>query len=190
MIIQNAIKLIHSESDSWVRVEQTRKIPRGLELRFGIYRGEHGAKTDSWSVKCLGVRDSVITALDGGGLLFYPGTHPAARRFTARRAVLRWRGIRDKDAVIGALYGAHIAVMGDWLPFDDVVSIEAISRRTSSCSGPDFLMRAYAKALRAKGERVQLTLRGGSKEKSMGLKVLHFGESYVIAAAFTALRQT
>jgi hypothetical protein len=189
MIIQKAIKLIHSESDSWVRVEQTRTIPRGLDLRFGIYRGEHGAQIDSWSIKCFGVRDATITALDGGGLRLYPGTHPAVRRFTARRAVLRWRDIRDKDAVIGALYGAHVTVMDDWLPFDEVVSIEMISRRTASCRGPDFLMRAYAKAFRAKGERVQLVL-GGSKAKSMGLKLLHFGDSYVIAAAFTAQRQT
>jgi hypothetical protein len=190
MIIQNAIKLIHSESNSWVRVEQTRKIPRGLELRFGIYRGKRGAKIDSWSVKCLGVREATITTLDGGGLLLYPGTHPAALRFTARRAELRWRGTRDKDAVIGALYEAHVTVMDDWLPFDEVVSVETISKRTASCCGPEFLMRAYAKALRAKGERAQLILRAGSKAKSMGLKVLHFGDSYVIAAAFTALRQT
>ena len=190
MIIQSAIELIHSESNSWVRVEQTRKIPRGLELCLGIYRGEHGAQIDSWSIKCLGVRDATITALDGGGLSLYAGTHPAARRFTARRAILRWRGTRDKDAVIGALYGAHFTVMDDWLPFDEVVSIKMISRRTASCYGPDFLLRAYAKALRAKGERVQLTLLGASKAKSRGLKVLHFGDSYVIAAAFTAQRQT
>jgi hypothetical protein len=189
MTIQNAIKLIHSESDAWVRVEQTRKIARGLELRFGIYRGKRGARIDSWSVRCLGVREATVTALDGGGLRLYPGTHPAALRYTARRAELRWSGVRDKDAVVGALYEAHLAVMDDWLPFDEVVSVETISKRRASCRGPDFLMRAYAKAFRAKGERVQLVLRGGSKAKSMGLKVLHFGESYVIAAAFTAQHQ-
>jgi len=190
MTIQNAIKLIHSESDSWVRLEQTRKVPRGLELRFGIHRGKRGARIDSWSVRCLGVREATITALDGGGLRLYPGTHPAALRYTARRAELRWRGIRDKDAIIGALYEAHITVMDDWLPFDEVVSAEAILKKTASCRGPDFLMRAYAKAFRAKGERVQLVLRGSSRAKSIGLKVLHFGDSYVIAAAFTAQRET
>jgi hypothetical protein len=125
----------------------------------------------------------------GGGLRLYPSTHPAALRHTARRAELRWSGVRDKDAVIGALYAAHLAVMDDWLPFDEVVSVETISKRKASCRGPDFLMRAYAKAFRAKGARVQLVLRGVSKAKSMGLKILHFGESYVIAATFTAQRQ-
>lgn len=190
MVIQNAIKLIHSESDSWVRLEQTRRIPTGLELRFGIFRGEHGPRIHSWSIKCLRVRDTTITDLDGGGLSLYAATHPAARRFTARRAVLRWRGIRGKDAVIGALYGAHCELVDDWLSFDEFVSPKAFSGRTGSCRGPDFLMRAYAKVLRAKGAGVQLTLLGRVKARMERLKVLHFGDSYVVAAAFTAQRQT
>lgn len=190
MTIENAIKLIDSVSDAWVRVEQTRKIPRGLELCFGIYRGKRGPKIDSWSVSCLGVREAKITALfDGGGLRLYPGTHPAALRYSARKAELRWSGVRDKAAVIGALHQAHIAATGDWLPFDEVVSLKTISERRFSCRGPDFLMRAYAAAFRAKGDQVRLILRGGSKAKSVRLKVLHFGESYVTAAAFTAQHQ-
>jgi hypothetical protein len=127
MTIEKAVKSINSVSDAWVRLEQTRRIPRGLELCFGIYRGERGTKIDSWSVSCLGVREAKITALDGGGLRLYPGTHPAALRYSARKAELRWPGIRDKAAVIGALYQAHIAATDDWIPFDEVVSVEAIS---------------------------------------------------------------
>src|ERR1700732_4653020 len=108
MTIQNAIKLIHSESDSWVWLEQTRKVPRGLELRFGIHRGKRGARIDSWSVRCLGVREATITALDGGGLRLYPGTHPAALRYTARRAELRltWHPRQGCDHR-GATRGTH-----------------------------------------------------------------------------------
>jgi len=190
MTIENAIKLIHSVSDAWVRLEQTRRIPGGLELCFGIYGGKRGTKTDSWTVSCLGVREARITALDGGGLRLYPGTHPAALRYSARRAELRWSGIRDKAAVIGALYQKHIAATDDWLPFDEVVSVESISENRFSCRGPDFLMRAYAKAFRAKGDRVQLINTRRSQAKSVRLKVLHFGESYVVAAAFTAQHQT
>jgi CelD/BcsL family acetyltransferase involved in cellulose biosynthesis len=51
-------------------------------------------------------------------------------------------------------------------------------------------MRAYAKAFRAKGDQVQLVITRKSQAKSMRLKVLHFGDSYVAAAAFTAQRQT
>jgi hypothetical protein len=38
------------------------------------------------------------------------------------------------------------------------------------------------------GERVQLTLRASTKSKSIRPKVLHFGESYVVANAFAANR--
>ena len=127
-----------------------------------------------------------MTALDGGGLLLYPGTHPAALRYTARRAELRWSGIRDRAEVIGALYEAHVKATDDWLPFDEVVSIETISEGRFICRGPDFLMRAYAKAFRAKADRVRLVVRGGSKAKPLRLKVLHFGDSYVVATEFTA----
>jgi hypothetical protein len=189
MTIQNSIKLIHTVPDAWVRLEQTRKIPLGLELGFGIYRGKRGTKVDAWSVRCLGVREATITVLDGGGLRLYPGTHPAALRYTARTVELRWSSVREKAAIIGALYQAHMALMNDWLPFDEVVSVETISKKRASCRGPEFLMRAYAKTFRAKGERVQLVLRGGNKAKSKRLKVLHFGDSYVIASTFTAHRQ-
>jgi hypothetical protein len=186
MTIEKAIKSIDSVSDAWVRVEQTRKMPNGVELCFGIYRGKRGAKIDSWSVSCLGVREAGITAFDGGGLRVYPGTHPAALRYTARKAELRWSGIRDRAAVLGALYRAHIDAVDDWIPFDEVVSIKTISESRFSCRGPDFLMRVYAKTFRAKGDRVRLILRRGSKAKSVRLKVLHFGDSYIVAAAFTA----
>jgi hypothetical protein len=189
MTIETAIKLIHSAPDAWVRVEQTRRTPRGLELSFGIYRGKRGRKIDSWSVSCLGVREAKITALDGGGLRLYPSTHPTALRYSARKAELRWSGIPDKAAVIGALYLAHIAATDDWIPFDEVVSVD-ISESRVICRGPDFLMRAYAKSFRARGERVRVISRGVRRAKSIRLKVLHFGSSYVAAAVFTAQPQT
>lgn len=188
MTIEKTIKVIDAVSHAWVRVERTGKMPNGLELCFGIFRGKRGTKIDSWSVSCRGVCEARITAFDGGGLRVYPRTHPAALRYTARQAELRWTGTRDKAAVIGALYQAHIGAVIDWVPFDEVVSVKAISEGGFSCYGPDFLMRAYAKALRAKGAHVRLILRGSSKAKSVRLKVLHFGNSYIVAAAFTARR--
>ena len=188
MTIESAIKSIHAASGSWVRVEETRKTPRGIEIEFGIYRGRRGARIGAWTVDCLGVREATITALDGGGLCVYSGTHTAARRYTARKAELRWSGSREKAAVIGALYQAHIAAVDDWIPFDEIVSEEAIAGSGFVCRGPEFLMRAYARAFRAKGERTRLILRG-SKVKPDRLKVLHFGESYVVAAAFSAQQQ-
>ena len=47
-------------------------------------------------------------------------------------------------------------------------------------------LRTYAEALEAIGERVQLTLRRVPRLKPTQPKVLHFGESYVVADSFTA----
>ena len=57
--------------------------------------------------------------------------------------------------------------------------------------GPEFLIRAYAKALRLAlwGERVKVTLRGTGKPKPGRTKVLHFGTSYIVADEFVANRQ-
>ncbi len=188
MTLANVIKFIDQMPDSWVRVEHIRKISNGLELCFGIHKGKSGRKTDSWSVTCLGVRELHVTDLDGGGLRLYSNTHPAARQYSARTVELRWTGISDQTAAIGALYGAHTDLTDDWIPFDRYADIRAISSGKFICRGPDALMRAYAKALRAKGGRVKVTIRGTSKAKLARPKVLHFGESFVISDAFSARR--
>jgi hypothetical protein len=94
-----------------------------------------------------------------------------------------------------------VEAVDDWIPFDRYLPIKIPWNGTSIlpyfapvsgskfvCRGPDFLVRAYAKALEAIGERIQLTLRGGPKPKSIRPKVLHFGSSFVVANAFTAQR--
>lgn len=191
MRIESFIKLIHAlpEPDGWVRLEQVRKRPGRLELQFGIHEENRGRKkTAQWNVICLGVREAHITELDGGGLAIYSATHPAVRQYAARRAELRWVPHTDKATTLGALYQAHIDVTDDWIPFNRYVSTKSISGKTCSCRGPEFLMRAYAKALRARGGDPHLSLRRNSKRKPTRLRVLHFGESFVIAAGFRAER--
>lgn len=132
----------------------------------------------------------------------YPATHPAARQYVARRAELRWPRTCDEAKVLLAPYQAHTKAADDWIPFDRYLSIETpwtgtsfqphfapISGNNFVCRGPDFLVRTYAKALEAIGEQVPLTLRRASKLKPAQPKVLHFGESYVVAEAFRAERR-
>lgn len=201
MLIQSAVKLIHSIPDSWVRVEQVRTMSSGLEVFFSIHKGQRGKRVDRWGVTCHRVHEAAITAMDGGGLSVYPTTHPAARQYIARRAELRWPRTCDEAKVLLALYRAHARAAGDWIPFDRYLSIEPWWTGTSFqphfapvtgnnfvCRGPDFLVRTYAKALGEIGERVQLTLRRVPKLNSTRLKVLHFGGSFVVADLFTAER--
>jgi hypothetical protein len=103
--------------------------------------------------------------------------------------------------VLEALYKAHVQAVDDWIPFDRYLQINTPWNGTSSlphfapvsgsnfiCRGPDFLLRAYAKALEAIGVRVQLNFRGSRKSKSILPKILHFGTSFVVANAFAARR--
>jgi|SRR5579872_4154885 len=188
MRIEDAIKRIHSLPNCWVRVEQIRRVPGGLELQLGVYKGRRGKKVNRWQVRCLGVREFQIPDVDGGGLALYSGSHPAARQFTARQAVLRWDG-GDDTATIGALWKAHRTAVDDWISFGHYVDIRAIAEKKFICRGPDFLMRAYANALRLAGAHPELRLRPKRRAKIVGPKVLHFGSSCVVACAFIALCQ-
>jgi hypothetical protein len=51
MRIEDAIKRIHSLPNGWVRVEQIRRIPTGLELCLGVYEGRQGRKAEAWRIK-------------------------------------------------------------------------------------------------------------------------------------------
>jgi hypothetical protein len=201
MLIQNAVKLVYSLPDSWVRVEQVRKMSGGLEVCFSVHKGQRGKRIDRWSVACRRVHEAKITDMDGGGLGVYAGTHPAARQYVARRAELRWPRSCNEAQVYLALHMAHMRAVDDWIPLDRYLPIETYWNGTSPqplfrpvsgsnfvCRGPDFLVRTYANALVGIGERVQLTLRRVPKVKPAQPKVLHFGGSYVVADSFTAER--
>jgi hypothetical protein len=182
--IEDAIKKVHSLPESWVRVEQVLRIPTGLEICMAIHRGRRGKKAEGLRITCRGIREFRIYDVDGGGLALYPRTHPAARQFLARKAVLRW-GSCDCAAAIGELCQAHMDAVDDWIPIDRYVNIRAIEQEKFVCRGPDFLMRAYAKRLRFIGAQPRLVLQR-RKMKSTRLRVLHFGSSHVVARIFIA----
>ena len=206
MLVPNALKMIDAVPDRWVRVSEVRKVAGGVELIFTIHKGRRGKRIAEWSVNCRGVHETQITDFDGGGLRLYSTTHPAARQYAVRWAVLRWPMTCDKAQVVFALHRAHARAVAGWIPFDRYLEIDApwtqskasgtgtpfqpffapTSGRNFVCRGPDFLVRAYANALRELGERVQLTFRRAPKAKPIHPKVLHFGGSYVVANTFSA----
>jgi hypothetical protein len=186
MRIENAIASIDHYADRWARLEEVRRIPGGVLLSFGIHKGRRGQLIEAWKIRCAQVHMAKITAWDGGGLAVYSSNHPAAREFSARQAEVRWSGTSDKSSLIGALYKEHANAVDDWIPFDSYSSVRDISKGRFSFKGPEFLMRAYAKALRAIGEHPQLILR--RKKRAVSPRVLHFGDSYVVANSFVAER--
>lgn len=199
MIIQRMVK-INLGSNRWVRVDDVRYIPAGLAVSFTVHHGKNGAKFASWSVTCRGVHEASITDFNGGGLAVYSSSHPAARQYIGSRAELRWSRACDEVKVLSALCKAHFDAVRGWIPLERYLFVVPRPRENRSqpcfrlasgnrfaCLGPDFLLRIYAEALESIGVDVQLTVRG--KAKSIRPKVLHFGNSYVVANGFTAERQ-
>jgi hypothetical protein len=187
MRIEEAITLIDHLPDFWVRLEEVRRVSRGFDLSFSVHKGRRGRRIDAWRIRCLEVHEAKITAMDLGGMALYSSTHPAAREAVARQAEVRGGGSSDQALLMGVLYKAHTETVDDWIPFDWHSSIKAISGNKFAIRGPDFLMRAYAKALRSIGKQPQVILRGRNRKASRP-KVLHFGESYIVADTFVAER--
>jgi hypothetical protein len=201
MLIQNAVNLIYKIPDCWVRMEQFRRISGGFEVSFGIHQGQRGKKVERWIVSCRKVHEAKIMELDVGGLAVYSSSHPAARQYAARHAELRWPLDCDKAEALVALYRAHLEVAGDWIPFDQYLFLDKawdgsplvlrpgpVSGKKFVCRGPEYLLKAYAKALEASGVEAKMTVKNTAGPKLIRPKVLHFGSSYVVADVFTAER--
>lgn len=180
MRIEDAITSIYRLPDPWVRLEEIRRVSKGFDLSFSIHRGRRGKRLDAWRIRCLGVHEASITSTDGGGIAVYSSTHPAAREPVARQAEVLWCGVKDDALQTGALYEAHVEAVDDWIPFDRYSRIRAVSGDKIAIQGPDFLMRAYAKALRSIGKQPRVTLKLPN-QKATRPRVLHFGESYIVA---------
>lgn len=203
MRIQDAIKLVDSTAGRWVRFEQFRRVRGGHEISFAIHNGTRGKRIEGWSVMCRGVREAKITNVDGGGLRLYPSSHPAARQYFDRRAELRWPHTSDEKHMLAALFRAHSEAVDDWISFDSYVLhhsylyqpvgdsyFASASGDNFVCRGPEFLIRAYAKALESIGEPARVTVRRNQRMKTFRPKVLHFGSSFVVADSFTAQRSS
>lgn len=196
MLVENAIKQILSVPHGWVRVEQVSNIQGGLELCFGIHRGRRGKRLATWSVRCLRVHAAEITDFDGGGLALYASDHPAAKQYAARWGELRWPRHSNQITVLATLYRAHVDLVDDWIPFERYVlpnmpyqrGFQPRSGKEFACRGPNFLIRAYAKALRMSGESVRVIPLKVGRRRSGRPRVLQFGSSYVVAEAFAAER--
>jgi hypothetical protein len=201
MIVHNMVKVVESTPDAWVRVLQVRRTPSRMEICFAVHKGKRGRRIDEWRVTCQGVREAEITDFDGGGLGFYAADQPAAHQYVAQTAELRWSRTCDEARTFLALHRAHTREAYGWIPFDRYLHIETpwtgtsfqphfapVSGNYYVCRGPDFLLRAYAKALKSIGEEAKLILRRSVKSQRAKPKVLHFGASYVVANTFTAKR--
>jgi hypothetical protein len=184
--IAKAIRAIETKPDGWLHVEAIQKVGSGVVLSLALRDGKGGQWISGWDVSCIGVREISVSDLDGGGIRLYGSSHPAAKQYATRTAQLRCRPDAKRSAILGALAAAHVATVDDWIPVDRYLPMQAAAKGNVLVRAPDFLVRAYAKALNKLGvvARVSGVARKGHRKPAP--RVLHLGNSFVVADRFEA----
>jgi hypothetical protein len=188
--VNKLLALVHRTPDAWVRLGLALPDGKSLGLLLNVFKGKDGPLIQRVRVRCVGVREYHLEALDGGGLRLYDSKHPLARQYWAARARLRCAPAREDAAALAALVQAHSRTFEDWVAPDRYLGdLARLPKRFAAeglvLSGPDFVLRAYAKALRMLGLSVSVRSKP-ARRRSARPKVLHFSQSFVVAEAFTA----
>ena len=183
--MERGLRAMQALPEAWIRIDRVHRLPGGLRLDASVCRGRRGAVASRWSVCCRGVRELMTVDLDGGGMRFYRSDHPVARQYRDSAVTLRC-GVPDLAKALGVLFAAHRAEVDDWIPFERYVKVPGGSRLGVGelrLRGPRFLMRSYARALRGLGVKVALGKPRAEARSGPRLGVLHFGNSFVVAAS-------
>jgi hypothetical protein len=129
-----------------------------------------------------------VSDLDGGGIRLYASSHPVAKQYSAPIATLQWKPNGRGAEALGTLLTAHTRLLDDWVPFERYTSPRRIEASLVIWRGPDFVMRAYARALRGMGLHTKIVLKQARRRASR-LKCLHFGSSYVVGNRVTVVSE-
>jgi hypothetical protein len=183
---------------AWVRLAAALPGRGATTLRFELLRHVGAKPASQWVVSCQRVREMTLTVDDFGGLNFWRDDHPALAQFTSRKSSLTIHlGGRSVAECAGVLLRAHWNAVDDWIEFDRFAvrdgELTAASGRVS-VGGPRFLMEAYHRELRESGFAAQLKPYKralywsglGWSERKRDVSMLHFGNSFVVAEAFSA----
>ena len=188
------LRAYESLADGWVRVDQATVDGQKIHLFFSLVRGRRGRVVDRYVVLADGTREVCLRDFNGGGLRVYPSNHPAAKQYVDVKQRSQVSGVGDSPhSIVGALLDAHTRAVDDWIPFDrylgaaDLLVDRLASTRSWRFSAPRFLSRIYARVLKDLGIRVNVLSSPGARS-STRLRVLHFGESYIVAEDFKSQR--
>ncbi len=191
--LATVIRAYQRLADGWVRVDQASVDRQNLRLVFALARSKSGPVVSRYLVLVEGAREVSLSDFNGGGLRLYPSSHPAAKQYVDVKERLKVRGVGDSPhSIIGALLDAHMRAVDDWIPFDrylgptDLLLKRLASTRSCQFSVPRFLCRVYASVLKDKDVPVRILSGPGTRTSSTRPRVLHFGESYVVADGFSS----
>ena len=172
-----------SHQGGWVRADAITRIRGGVELTLVLLKGRRGGVVASSQIRCRGVRELHVTDLNGGGIRICGANHPVARQYSARRVRLKWRPAGRSTEALSVLQTAHTSLLDDWVPFDRYTAPFPAGASVVTWRGPEFLMRAYARSLRHLGLHAEVLLQR-QQSKGLGLRCLHFGNSFIVAGSF------
>ena len=145
-------------------------------------------------MQCSEVLEYLLTNGFRCGLNHWTEDHPALAQYSEPFESLYFAAkSKDPDAFLGRLWAAHREATDDWIPFDRYLNDSMRIRRLVQseygllANGPSFLIEEYAKLLETEEMRPKrLASRSGTYTRDA--QMIHFGDSYVIAKAFTAER--
>jgi hypothetical protein len=177
-----AAAIVVIQRRGWVGVDAIRRIRGGVELILAVSKRRGEAAVGSWWVRCRGLRELHLADLNGGGIRIYSSNHPAARQYSAKLVDLSWEPQGRASEALGVLLVAHTRLVDDWIPFDRYTRPFLAAASRVKWRGPDFIMRAYATALRQLG--LQPQIRPRQKRNGCRAKCLHFGDSFIVAERF------
>ena len=184
MTITRAIREIHAIPDGWVVVESVSRADQGLIVSLAVRKGKTGQRLGSWEIRCRGVRELQISDLSGGGIRLYASGHPAANQFVSPMVRLSCATGDHTVRALGTLAAAHLAATDDWIPVERYLPLGSCANGRVAVRAPAFLARVYVRALRKAGFGVRLSPRQSPPRSRKHPRVLHLGNSFVIADAF------
>lgn len=190
-------------------VESVTRRDGGLDLRVRVVDADASSRT--WSLSLGSVREHRLElgwfeelALSDDHPLLWTHLHEQASLYFSKPAP-------DPAAAAGRLWGRHQRVTDGWTPFDRFLNLEvpllALLDRGAGllATGPVRLLEAYGEELDALGIPWSLAGRrppmfwkpaseafmaGGTWHiEDQGLEVLTLGQSFLVAASFTAAEQ-
>jgi hypothetical protein len=171
-----------------VRVASAHRQRGGLRLELELAKGRRGKAVAWFTVTCRSVLEIALSDLNGGGCRVYSASHPAGRQYGDAIVKLSFRPGGRMDEIGGAVARAHQRLVEDWIPLERYARLDSADTEVVVWRGPAFLMRAYAAAIRALPIKATLgTPRRRLSHRSP--RVLHLGDSYVVAHEFTLSRK-
>jgi hypothetical protein len=191
------------ESDRIV-LQQARWAGNDMALDLVIHQMDQADQR--WCITCEKVRNSEIRNHAAIDRMSVETEHPLLLPHTSSTVELYFRGqARDAGELISQLLDAHGEMVEAWFDFTHFFNVgprESLRQLLDGgfgklAEGPELLMEAYARTLRANGVEVSSPFAkapvwwDGERwmQEGAGLAVLILGESYCVAPRVTAVRK-